>query len=324
MTHRPKIPESIADKLIFANDHTCCICRVKGKHIQIHHIDSDNSNNIWENLAVLCLDCHSKATGDEGLGRRITAGEIKEYKRTWESIVKKKLSGEETTKADFKHEELITILTAMHDRMIYLKEERLKQRFGRKRFEDACPLFFDQLGIVKANEWETFERRVAKRIKHHVPKNPEKKAKMMWRYKVVGEAKEIVQELVNSRDWQIEDLVKAGGHLDGIHMGLGELRNNDKEWQSLFKIARPYRTDPVLRGLIDNYLSLSYAFCSVLLVTSYGNKLAKHDFGRMLCSALTSSNISPDKIEIALGEILEKINERLKAFNARPLFPQSK
>jgi 5-methylcytosine-specific restriction endonuclease McrA len=82
MTNRPRIPQATADNLMFANDHTCCICRVKGKHVQIHHIDGDNSNNSVNNLAVLCLECHSKATGDEGLGRSITAGEIKEYKRT--------------------------------------------------------------------------------------------------------------------------------------------------------------------------------------------------------------------------------------------------
>ncbi len=212
---------------MFANDHTCCICRDKSKHVQIHHIDGDNSNNAWRNLAVLCLNCHSKVTGDEGLGRCITAGEIKKYKETWELIVKKKLVEEESTKADTKNENLIDILTEMHDRMMYLKGKRLNQRFERKRFEDACPLFFDQLGIVKVGEWDTYEKRIAKRVKRYVPKSPEKKASMVWRYKVVGEAKKIVKELVNSKDWQLDDLLKAGEHLDSIHMGLGELRDQD-------------------------------------------------------------------------------------------------
>ena len=205
--------------------------------------------------------------------------------------------------------------------MMYLKEERLKQRFGRKRFQDTCPLFFDQLGIVKVGEWETFERRIAKRVKRHVPKSPEKKDRIVWRYKVVGEAKEIVRELVNSKVWQIDDLVKAGVHLDSIHMGLGELRDRDEQWQSLFKMVKPYTTYSTLRGLVDNYVSLSYAFCSTLLVINYGNRLPKHEFGRMLCSALTSSNISPAKIEIASGEILEDITKRLKILDERlPLY----
>lgn len=228
---------------------------------------------------------------------------------------------EESSKADTKHENLIGILRGMHDRMMYLKEKRLKQKFDRKRFADACPLFFDQLGIVKVGEWDTYKRRVAKRLKRHVPKSPEKKARIVWRYKVVGEAKAIVRELVNSKVWQIDDLVKAGAHLDSIHMGLGELRDKDEQWQSLFKMVTPYTTDSTLRGLVENYVSHSYAFCSTLLLINYGNRLPKHEFERMLCSALTSSNISPDKIEIALGEILEDISKRLKILDERhPLY----
>ena len=228
---------------------------------------------------------------------------------------------EESSKADTKQENLIGILTKMHDRMMYLNERRLKQKFDRKRFKDACPLFFAQLGIVKEGEWDTCESRIAKRIKRYVPKDPKRKARIMWRYKVVGEAKEIVRELVNSKVWRIDDLVRAGGHLDSIHMGLGELRDKDEQWQSLFKMVRPYIIDSTLRGLVDKYLSHSYAFCSTLLVIDYGNRLPKHEFGRMLCSALTSSNISPDKIEIALGEILEDIAKRLEISNERhPLY----
>ena len=216
---------------------------------------------------------------------------------------------------------LIEILTRMHDRMTYLKDIRLEQRFARKRFQDACPLFFARLGLVKEGEWDTYEKRIAKRIKHHVPKSPKKKAEVMWRYKVVGEVKEIVRELVNSRVWQIDDLVKAGNHLDSIHMGLGELRDKDEQWQTLFKMVRPYTTDSILRGLVDKYISHSYAFCSNLLLISYGNRLPKHEFGRMLCSALTSGDISPDKIEIALGEILEDITKRLRILDeSHPLY----
>jgi hypothetical protein len=228
---------------------------------------------------------------------------------------------EEYRKADTKQKSLIDILTEIHDRMMHLKDMRLRQRFDKKRFEDACPLFFDQLGIVKVGEWDTYQKKIAKRVKRHVPKSPEKKARIGWRYKVVGEVKEIVKELVNSKDWQIDDLVKAGGHLDSIHMGLGELRDNDEQWQNLFKMVKPYTTDSVLRELIDKYISHSYAFCSTLLVIGYGNRLPKHEFGRMLCSALTSSNISPYKIEIALGEILEDITKRLKILDERhPLY----
>src|ERR1043165_7211643 len=84
MTSRLKIPQDVADDLMYRNRHTCCVCRVPRKHVQIHHIDGDNSNSATSNLGVVCLDCHSLVTSDEGLGRRFTPGEVGKYKAHWE------------------------------------------------------------------------------------------------------------------------------------------------------------------------------------------------------------------------------------------------
>ncbi|MDQ1639010.1 MAG: hypothetical protein QOF62_2349 [Pyrinomonadaceae bacterium] len=84
MSLRPKISQGVADELMYRNRHTCCVCHTPRKHTQIHHIDGDSSNNTFANLAVLSLDCHSLVTGDEGLGRSYTAGEVARYKTHWE------------------------------------------------------------------------------------------------------------------------------------------------------------------------------------------------------------------------------------------------
>jgi len=111
--------------------------------------------------------------------------------------------------------------------------------------------------LIKLNDWDTYEKKKAKRIKRRIPKSPEKQAKTGWRYKVTGEAKEMVRELVSSREWQIEDAVKAGEHLDSLHIVLGELRDKDKKWQELFEKTKLYMNDPVLRGLIAKVSGLS-------------------------------------------------------------------
>jgi hypothetical protein len=64
--------------------HRCCICHEPRKHVQIHHIDGNPSNNEWENLAVLCVDCHSLVTGDQGFGKKYSEREVKLYKSNWE------------------------------------------------------------------------------------------------------------------------------------------------------------------------------------------------------------------------------------------------
>jgi hypothetical protein len=81
------VPANVADEVLYRNDHTCCICNVPRKHVQIHHMDGDPSNRSIANLAVVCLDCHSLVTGAQGLGRHYGAGEVGRYKRTWERVV---------------------------------------------------------------------------------------------------------------------------------------------------------------------------------------------------------------------------------------------
>ena len=84
---RRRTPTLIEDEILFRSDHTCCICRVKGKDVQIHHIDGNSANNRPDNLAIVCLDCHSRVTGTRGMGKAYKSGEVKRYKRAWEKQV---------------------------------------------------------------------------------------------------------------------------------------------------------------------------------------------------------------------------------------------
>jgi hypothetical protein len=72
---------------LFRNAHTCCVCRETNKDVHIHHIDSKPTNNDPKNLAVVCLDCHSKITGPRGLGRSYKPAEVLLYKLAWEEYV---------------------------------------------------------------------------------------------------------------------------------------------------------------------------------------------------------------------------------------------
>jgi len=76
---RPKVPHSVRVEVLVANRHTCCRCR-REKAVQLHHIDNNPRNNSSDNLAVLCLDCHSRVTGTEGLGTRFSPEEVAAYK----------------------------------------------------------------------------------------------------------------------------------------------------------------------------------------------------------------------------------------------------
>lgn len=50
---RTAIPIDLAIEVLFSSDNTCCVCRERGKALNLHHIDEDPSNNVAINLALL-------------------------------------------------------------------------------------------------------------------------------------------------------------------------------------------------------------------------------------------------------------------------------
>lgn len=73
--------------VLFESDRTCCVCRVKGKPVQIHHIDDNPSNNWRSNLAVLCFDCHRDTQITGGFDRKLDADQVILYRDDWHRVV---------------------------------------------------------------------------------------------------------------------------------------------------------------------------------------------------------------------------------------------
>lgn len=87
---RIQIPQDIAAKVLFHSDRTCCVCNIPGKSIQIHHIDGNPSNNIVDNLSVLCLECHNETMIKGGFGRKLDSNQVIIYRDSWIERVKKR------------------------------------------------------------------------------------------------------------------------------------------------------------------------------------------------------------------------------------------
>jgi hypothetical protein len=77
------IPEDTAAAVLFAADRTCCVCNLRSRPVQIHHIDEDPSNNDYSNLAVLCVECHNETQLKGGFGRRLNAPQVVRYRDNW-------------------------------------------------------------------------------------------------------------------------------------------------------------------------------------------------------------------------------------------------
>ena len=80
---RVPIPSDTAATVLFTSDHTCCICRDRGRAVQIHHIDDNPSNNTDTNLSVLCLLCHDDTQIKGGFGRKLDSKLVIEYRDDW-------------------------------------------------------------------------------------------------------------------------------------------------------------------------------------------------------------------------------------------------
>lgn len=87
---RIPIPDAIAADILFFSDRTCCVCNARGKQVQIHHINGNPANNLIENLAVLCFDCHDQTMIKGGFGRRLEENQILKYRGDWINRVKER------------------------------------------------------------------------------------------------------------------------------------------------------------------------------------------------------------------------------------------
>ena len=97
---RVEIPPVLSARVLFMSDRTCCVCRAKGKSVQIHHIDDDPSNCTFENLAVLCLDCHTETQVRGGFHRKLDSDQVTLYRDDWIAVVGRERAAARTIASD--------------------------------------------------------------------------------------------------------------------------------------------------------------------------------------------------------------------------------
>jgi hypothetical protein len=92
---RQAIPTALAARVLFRADRTCCVCRVRGKPVQIHHIDENPANTDIKNLSVLCFDCHRETQLRGGFDRKLDPDQVVLYRDDWNRLVALKRASEE-------------------------------------------------------------------------------------------------------------------------------------------------------------------------------------------------------------------------------------
>lgn len=92
---RTRIPATIAARVLFEHDRTCCVCRQRGKPVQIHHLDADPSSHEMANLTVLCFDCHRETQIVGGFDRKLDADQLILFRDDWLRLVRRQRAADE-------------------------------------------------------------------------------------------------------------------------------------------------------------------------------------------------------------------------------------
>ena len=146
---RDPIPADRATEVLFSSDNTCCVCQDRGKSLQIHHIDENPSNNAFENLAALCLECHNKTQVRGGFGRKLDEATVIKYRDEWLKRVAKRRNA-----AD---EMALTRQVTTLDQVVYKAPHREKEfiRDAPLLYINSLPAFKSELIKHAQPEWDS-------------------------------------------------------------------------------------------------------------------------------------------------------------------------
>lgn len=88
---RTRIQSALYAEMVNRNAGVCCVCKIRGIGVNLHHIDHNASNNNQNNLAVLCVkehDAHHRPSHYTELNHHdLAPSAINNYKQDWERFV---------------------------------------------------------------------------------------------------------------------------------------------------------------------------------------------------------------------------------------------
>ena len=87
---RTKVPKSLQSMIYYKSANTCAVCRRRDIPTQIHHIDKNPNNNTFDNLILLCNNCHDEAHTHHDLSQNLTQDKLIFCKLEWEKEVEKR------------------------------------------------------------------------------------------------------------------------------------------------------------------------------------------------------------------------------------------
>ncbi|MCA9735139.1 HNH endonuclease [candidate division KSB1 bacterium] len=127
---RKKVSDEIQAEVIFKSNRECVVCDTHKRGDHIHHIDGDNSNNEFENLAFLCFDCHSEATMQRSLKKKLTPKAIIKFRdHKYQVIATERKNSLKTFNSPINGLSTEDLLRISTNAIIIIEIEKLKEEY---------------------------------------------------------------------------------------------------------------------------------------------------------------------------------------------------
>jgi hypothetical protein len=127
---RKKIPDDIQAEVIFKSNRECVVCNNHKRGDHIHHIDGDNSNYKFENLAFLCVYCHNEASVTGNIIKKLSPKTIIKYRDyKYEVIAKERENSLKLFNSSVTGLTTEDLLTISKNALIIIEIEKLKEEY---------------------------------------------------------------------------------------------------------------------------------------------------------------------------------------------------
>ena len=122
---RKKISAETEAEVMFKSNLLCCVDKKRGDHI--HHIDGNSSNSNFDNLALLCFDCHNEASTTGNLRKKLSPKTILKFRQHHYQVVQNQRDAFiEKFSHPIKNLTTEDLLNAAKDAIILLEIEKIK------------------------------------------------------------------------------------------------------------------------------------------------------------------------------------------------------
>jgi hypothetical protein len=134
---RKKIPDNIQADVIFKSNRECVVCNNHKRGDHIHHIDGDNTNYKFENLAFLCVYCHNEASVTGNIIKKLSPKTIIKYRdHKYQVIATERENSLKLFNSPVTGLTTENLLTTSKNALIIIEIEKLKEDYFSANWEE--------------------------------------------------------------------------------------------------------------------------------------------------------------------------------------------